>query len=515
MAERPVDPTDENDPPRVVRRPRPAARTNPARRRWALGALATLGVVVLIGVGGALYGLWSFASIDRVDLDLAAREDADPQNFLVVGSDSRDGISEDDPGAGGMLGADAPAGRRADSLMVARIDPDSDRVDLLSVPRDLWVPITGSGEEQRINAAYAESAQTVVDTVQDVLGIPIHHFVEVDFGGFSSLIDSLGGVPMYFDAPVRDRNSGLSVADAGCHVLDGTSGLAFARARHLQWSDGVDWNDDPTGDLGRMTRQQLLTRAALEKAQTLGLGDVGRLRGLIDAGMDSVRLDDTLGAGDLIGLGGRLAELDPDRMQTHGLPVVAERTSGGAAIVTLDESAAQPVLELFRGVTDAAPVTTTTAPPPTPSQVTVDVLNGSGVDGEARRVLFVMSSEGGFGEGGVETADPTARTVIAHPPDSEAMAELVAAWIEPDAEFVVDEDLEPARVRVTLGADFESVSEPLDEPAPSTTTTTAAAPVDQTPPAADGSVEDDPEVVTATTLPGWRPGQPPEGVSCP
>ena len=160
--------------------------------------------------------------------------------------------------------------------------------------------------------------------------------------------------------------------------------------------------------------------------------------------MDSVRLDDTLGAGDLIGLGGRLAELDPDRMQTHGLPVVAERTSGGAAIVTLDEPAAQPVLELFRGVTDAAPVTTTTAPPPTPAQVTVDVLNGSGVDGEARRVLFVMSSQGGFGEGGVETADPTARTVIAHPPESEAMAELVAAWIEPDAEFVVDEDLEPA-----------------------------------------------------------------------
>ena len=196
MAERPVDPTDENDTPRVVRRPRPATHTKPARRRWALGALATIGVVVLIGVGGALYGLWSFASIDRVDLDLAAREDTDPQNFLVVGNNAAA------TGSARAIRVQAECWalmRRQAVAPTASWSPGSTPTAIASTScrstRDLWVPITGTGEEQRINAAYAESAQTVVDTVQDALDIPIHHFVEVDFGGFSSLIDSLGGRP--------------------------------------------------------------------------------------------------------------------------------------------------------------------------------------------------------------------------------------------------------------------------------------------------------------------------------
>ncbi len=488
---------------RVVRRPR--RRRSRGRR---VAGVAVIVVLAMAGVAaaGAGWGLWSFASIEKVDLDLATTETTEPQNFLIVGSDSREDINEDDHDAGGMLGKDAPGGQRADSLMIARIDPDSDRIDLLSVPRDLWVPIAGAGKEQRINSAYSESAQAVVDTVQTVLGIPIHHFVEVDFRGFEGLVDSLGGVPMYFDHPVRDKNSGLFVNDKGCAVLDGRQGLAFARARHLEWKDGEGWHSDPTGDLGRMTRQQILTRAALSKAQTMGIGDVGRLKGLVDAGIGSVRLDSTLGTRDIVSLGSRISDLDPDRMQTHALPVVGHRTDGGAAVVLLDAPAAEPVLQIFRGVADAAPVTTTTEAPPEADQITLDVLNGSGVEGEARRISFVMTSQGGFAEGTVDSAEEqVSTTVIEYPKGSEAMAQLVASWITPSATLEENEDLAPASVRVTLGADFESVSEPSE--APATETTAPAVPV------TDGSAD----AATTTTLPeapGWTPGQAPQGVVC-
>jgi LCP family protein required for cell wall assembly len=488
----------------VVRRPRRKAGWSTGKR-LAVGAAAVVATLALIAGAGAVWGLWSFASIERVDLDLAQTEPTEPQNFLVVGSDSRADIDEDDPGAGGMLGEDAPTGQRADSLMIARVDPDSERIDLLSVPRDLWVTVAGTGKEQRINTAYSQSAQAVVDTVQESLGIPIHHFVEVDFQGFSSLVESLGGVPMYFSDPVRDKNSGLYVDRAGCRVLDGTEGLAFARARHLEYRSDGEWVSDPTGDLGRMTRQQLLTRAALAKAQSLGVGDVGKLRGLVGAGLDSVSLDSTLGAGDLIDLGGRISELDPDRMQTHSLPVVAHTTDGGAAVVLLDDAAAQPVLDIFRGVTTAAPVTTTTAPPPTESAVTVHVYNGSTIDGEGRRVNFVLTSDGDFVGGALETTTkPVSSTYIAYPKDSRAMAELVARWLSPEVELKEDEDLPPGAVAVVLGRDFDRVAEPDDLP-PATTTT--AAPVD----AGTGSTV---PATTTTTQPGWTPGQAPQGITC-
>ena len=223
---------------RVVRRTPKGSSGWSTPKRVAAGALACVLLVGVLAGAGAAWGLWSFSKIQRVDLNLAEVESpTEPMNVLVVGSDSRADIEKGDPGAGGMLGKDAPTGQRADSLLIARIDPSSDRIDLLSVPRDLWVPKAGTDSKQRINSAYAQSAQAVVDSVQSSLGIPINHFVEVDFSGFQSLVEAIGGVPMYFDHPVRDGNSGLDIGAKGCHVLDGQNGLAFARSRHLEWNN--------------------------------------------------------------------------------------------------------------------------------------------------------------------------------------------------------------------------------------------------------------------------------------
>lgn len=481
-----------------------------------LGAVVVVGL--LVAAAGASWGLWSFAQFDREDLDLAAAAEGEPENYLVIGSDSREGVGSDDPDAAVMVGGERPAGQRSDSMEIVRIDPRDDRISLLSIPRDLWVPIASTGEPQRINTAYSVSAQNAVDTIEAELDIPIHHFVEVDFRGFQQLIDTLGGVPMYFDQPVRDRNSGLTIPGKGCVVLDGYQGLAFARSRYLEWSDGTQWVTDPTADLGRMTRQQALARAAMGRVRSMGLDDITKLRGLVDTATDNVTLDDAIGVRDLLGLAAHFSDFDPDRMQTYGLPVVAHTTDGGAAVVLLDEAAAQPVLDVFRGTSTPA-VTTTTAPPVQPDDITVSVLNGGGKQGEARRVSYVLA-DGGFGLGLVESApEPVERTTVYHPPGGRSSAELVASWLGPEPELVEDDESDPGTVRVELGQDFATVSEP-DE------STTPRAGSAEPPGASDPSGSSDAtgssgptastttSTTTTTTMPGWTPGVPPPGVSC-
>ena len=478
--------------------------------------VGVLAAVVIIAAAVAGYGWWTYQKVDRVDLDLADAVSGEPRNYLVIGSDSRAEINSSDPMAGVMLGGDVPGGQRSDSIAVLRIDPDSDRIDVLSIPRDLWVTLP-SGEKQRINAAYAESTQTLIDTIDENLGIPIHHFAEVDFTGFQRLIDTLGGVPMYFDTPVRDPNSGLRIDDPGCIVLDGAQGLAFARSRHLQYRTDAGWQTDPSGDLGRMTRQQTLMRASLAKARTLGLNNVTQLKSLIDAGLESTTVDSGLGFGDLLGLGQRFSDFDPQRLQTHALAVESYRTDGGAAVLLLDEEASADTLAFFRDEAAPTTVTTTTVPPPSPSDITVSIYHGGGVEGEARRVSYVLEG-GGFDLGEIETADgPVAVTTVSHAPGAERMATLVASWLGPAPQIREDDDLDPGQVSVELGSDFRTVAEPPSEPeaedsAEETTTTTALPGA-----AADsngGSSQSGSASTTTTTVPGWTPGVAPEGVEC-
>src|SRR5690606_36599098 len=145
------------------------------------------------------------------------------------------------------------SGQRSDTIMIARVDAAAKTVDLLSFPRDLWVPIEPSGEAQRINTAYGLGGpQNLIDTIKTDFGIDIHHYVEINFASFKGIIDAVGGVPMYFDRPMRDEYTGLYQYELGCVTLDGEQGLAFARSRHLETqNDRGRWYTDPSGDLGR------------------------------------------------------------------------------------------------------------------------------------------------------------------------------------------------------------------------------------------------------------------------
>lgn len=435
-----------------------------ARRTWPQRIVIATGVFVVVTCALAAtalaYGAWKFEQVEHYAVELVQPARGEPANFLVVGSDSRDTVDEDDVDADVFLNGEA-GGARSDSMMVARIDPESRQVDLLSVPRDLWVNIPGGDADNhhRINEAYAGGRQQLIETVEDALGIPINHYVEVDFGGFKELVSAIDGVPTYFDTAWRDTNSGLDIAGEGCVTLNGDQALAYARARHLQFLDPEtgEWESDPTGDLGRMNRQQLLVVNAIDEAVTLELANPAHLNRLINVGVNNIGVDPGFTFDDMVSLAKAFSSANGDDIVRHSLEVEDYRTDGGAAVLTLDEAASQPVLNVFRGLPRDAI---------TEAQVSVTVVNGTGADGQAQTVADALAASG-FVIDGTDTLDaPAAGTEVRHAPGSERAADLLVRHLGAGAQLVEDTTLDPNEVSLVTGPDFTTVLQDARPPSP-------------------------------------------------
>jgi len=494
---------------REVRRPR---RSRGSR---ALRAVGIAVVLLVVAVGGVLvWGIVKLNSLERVDVALAAAGGDEPINFLLVGSDTR-AIADDGPDSGAIHGKGAPAGQRADTILIARVDPKKTSVELLSIPRDLWVTRKGKDGatfEGRINAAYNDGAQALIDTVKENIGVPINHYVEVNFSGFKGLVDAIGGVPMYFDRPVYDNNSGLRIRQKGCYNLDPVQSLAFARSRHLFYSNGRRWVPDPTGDMGRVTRQQIFLRRAMAKISTLGIDDLNTMRRLVNVGVDSVKVDSSLSIDMLMSLGRRFRSFDSSAMVNHRLATQQHTTNGGADVLLLDDAASAHLIDVFNGRADGAEGTAAAEEgdgsgeaPLLPSSATVDVLNGAGTKGLASKVSGDLA-EAGFVAGEVGNApSPTSRTEVRYAKGDADLAALLADGLAPGPQLVEDATLTSGRLQLVVGRDFDGVTA---QAASSTTTTSTTA-------AASSG-----ETGTTTTVPvtdqdvGFVIGDPPPGVRC-
>jgi LCP family protein required for cell wall assembly len=474
-----------------------------SHRTW-LQRLAISGGVVLTTLCIAAaslvgYVYWATGRFARANLQLDSAGNNEPRNYLIIGSDSRANIDPNDPNAGAFLGPDAPAGKRSDTILLVRIDPAAGTVKMLSFPRDLWVPIADNGQNDRINAAYGRGRQVLVDTIRKDFGVVVNNYIEVDFRGFKDLVDALGGVPMYFDTAMRDSNTGLDITQPGCVTLNGDQALAFARSRHLQFKDGRGrWEDDPSGDLGRITRQQIFVRTAMHKALSLGLiTNPKTFIELLNVAADSVTIDQTLDRSDLNRLRVRFQHLDPSQMQTYSLPVTDHVTDGGAAVLLLQQAAAQPVLDVFRGKDPSSL---------SEAAVAVNVMNGTGVAGQARNVGQALTAVGfSVGPAGNATVAPT--TVIKYAPGSEQAADLLARHLTTAATQMADATLAANHLTLVTGTDFTTV---MQTPRPPAASTTPSVPTDggSTPTTAPAPS------TTTTTVVGITPGQPPPGVSC-
>jgi LCP family protein required for cell wall assembly len=318
---------------------------------------AIMALVGIIGAAGVLRAADArTAAVERIDglgAVLAAVPAADgslvdgqivtypAENYLLVGSDSREGVV-DGVDSQAIGGTEDVAGRRSDTIMVLRQERNGG-ASLMSVPRDLWVPIAGTDESGRINSAYAEGPERLAATVSQALGIPIHHYVEVNFQGFKDIIDRLGGVDLCVAAEARDTHSGLSIA-AGCQRLDGVQALAYARSRYYQTWDGNEWQTDGRADLGRIERQQFFIRSAVNGALAQIQSSPFSSGNTISAIVSALRIDDQL---DPIKAAQALRQAFQAGLRTFALPVYND-TVGDAAVLRLGDSADE-LLAYFRG----------------------------------------------------------------------------------------------------------------------------------------------------------------------
>jgi LCP family protein required for cell wall assembly len=324
-----------------------------ARRTWPQRLLIAFNVVCILGALGTAGTLAYFNDklneVTRIQLGGRAlrheeeRPPGAPLNYLLVGADDDTGLSADDPET---RGRDDIGGIRTDTIMVLRVDPQDKTARLLSFPRDLWVPIAGTDAKARINEAFQgnDPATRLIETIKQNFGIPIDHYVQVNFASFKKLVDSIDGVPIYFDEPVRAPNAGLSIPTPGCWTLDGTQALAFVRERkaYQVFRDG-EWQLDQSGDLGRINRQQYFLQVALKRAIAKGIRNPATLRRLIDIGVESVGIDQQLRPSDLMDLGQRFRNFNPTNLQKYSLPV-DDTIRGNAQVLELraDEAHVAP-----------------------------------------------------------------------------------------------------------------------------------------------------------------------------
>ncbi|MEY2402244.1 MAG: hypothetical protein QOJ08_2355 [Ilumatobacteraceae bacterium] len=305
-------------------------------------------VGVLAGTGMLVAARTAIDSVGRVP-GVAANLDpgsASIENFLLVGSDSRAGADPTSPDAGGIGTEAEVSGHRSDTIMILRHDKSSGEAALLSIPRDLWVDIAGRDSKSRINSAFNDGPDVLVRTLQQgELRIPIQHYVEIDFFGFKSLVDALGGVQICVDYATRDVSTGLNITEPGCHLLDGEQALGYARSRHYEeFREDGEWHEDPASDLGRTKRQQQFVNLALQTALDRIKVDPFAAGRLVTAIGSSLRVDDEL---DPISAAASLRSAVDTGIATYSLPVFGKTISGNSVLLLGDGSDA--VLAFFRG----------------------------------------------------------------------------------------------------------------------------------------------------------------------
>lgn len=430
--------------------PRPGRRR---RRTWpqriALVAGLVSSLVLAAGAGGLAYVYRKIERLPRVELAGVLERDvtaSDPGNYLIVGVDNARGLDAGDPV---RIGRDELS--RSDTIMILRIEPGVRQASLLSLPRDLWVPVPGTRSNQRINSLIERGGpRLLVRAIREYLGIPINHYVQVDFAAFRSLVDAIDGVPVYFPHPARDRRSGLAISEAGCTTLDATQALAYVRSRFYEELIDGDWVDDPLSDLSRISRQQDFIRRALEQAVSRARNP-GTLDQLIDIGLDGIAVDDELTADDIFDLGQRFSSFDPDNLATFSVPVTDD-VIGGADILRLDEDEAEPTLARFRPASESEDVA--------PESVRLRVENGSGFTGQASEAARELSAIGfGLESTGDAASFGNERTVVEHGPGQDVTADAVARWLVAGAELRETGD---AGLVLVTGTDWSGVrQEPL------------------------------------------------------
>ena len=460
---------------------------------WRLAlAFVLTSTAAAVGLGGGsvlLRQKFAQARSVRVDLDAAL---PGAMNILLLGSDSRAFV--DDAADKGSFGdTRVVGGQRADVIIIARVEPKTRRGVLVSIPRDTLVRLPKYKGLQLINQSFEDGPQGVINAIKSNFGVPINHYAEIDFAGFRTMVDAIGGVRMYVPAPSRDRpndpknrGTGLDIKTAGCQTFNGTTALAWVRSRYFQYYEAGKWKSDPTSDIGRISRQQDFIRRLMSQAVEKGALNPIRASHLADAAMANLTVDSTFNVKDALRLVQAFRPVGPAGIEMVALPT---RSVGAHLAVTPDS---QPILARLRGEGGGAPGGEASAAPASkvaPADVKVRVLNGTGTPGVAGDTAADLGAAG-FSPAGSGDADTFgyARTEIRYAPGAQAKAALLARYLGGVGKLVADSTIRGTDLVLVVGGDWKGVTPPASPggqaaapvsttaPAPTTTATTGSGP---------------------------------------
>ncbi|MDC5697636.1 LCP family protein [Intrasporangium calvum] len=346
-------PTGRPAPPPEAPAARPARPQMPPPRTRLRKGRITLLVVGLLVVGWLAFMVWvpvsAWNGISRVDNIPAGDrpEDTSGHNYLLVGSDSREGLTAKQRR---QLKTGTAEGNRTDTIMLVHVSESGGKPVLISLPRDSYVPIPGNGSN-KINAAFTFGGpKLLTQTVEQVTGLHIDGYLEIGLGGFAGMVDAIGGVEICVPRDMKDDKAGIDL-EKGCQVLDGRNALGYVRSRY----------EDPLGDIGRATRQRQFLGALMKQSATPSTVLIPwRYTTFVDAAASGVAVGEETSLLDAYRILQAMRAVSGEEGLSLTVPIedMAYPTDNAGLAVKWDSERA---LSLFRALRDDKPLT---EPPP-------------------------------------------------------------------------------------------------------------------------------------------------------
>lgn len=319
-----------------------------------------------------------------------------PINILLVGNNSRcvlNGQQASQFGTCAQVG-----GARSDVTMLLRINPQTHQVAILSIPRDLFVHIPdfknsapGRLAYAKIDAALNLGPSELVNTIEQDLNIPIQHYVSLNFDTFQNVVNTLGGLYMYFPTPVYDLKSGLNITTPGCKYLNGTQALELVRARMLYYKTPQGtWQYDGNGDISRIVRVHEFLKVLAQTVEPK-IKNVFTANALLGSVLPDLQVDSSFSLTEMASLGWEFHNLNVNSVPTLTLPTTPissyyyDNANFGDVVFPV-QPADQQIINQFMGQTPSSL--------PNPSSITVSVLDGTGSYSKTQQVATELSNLG-------------------------------------------------------------------------------------------------------------------------
>jgi LCP family protein required for cell wall assembly len=421
--------------------------------QWALTALL---VLIVLGAG---FAVWAYqhlqGEVQKHYQGINKQTDSGkPFNTLLVGSDSRAGLTKKQQL---KLGANAVPGRRADTIILAHVDPATNHVTMVQFPRDLYVLIHGRGRD-KINSAIAPGGfNNLIQTVKDLTGLEINHYVQVNLDGFRELVNAIGGVDICVQDKIPfDTHTGLEVTKPGMIHFNGDEALRFVRAREVF----------ANGDFTRIQNQQRFLQAAITKGtQKSTLFNPARVAAIYTAVGHNLRIDDTTPLRDATRLAERFRSFDPEHYEAYTVPNLGAKEitlpSGGISDIVAADPKAMRVM--FQAIADnRSPAEADGAPNVDPASIRVGVYNGTFEGGAAHTAASDLTSATSTTSGSITLAEVGnagsfnhKETTIRYRDGARNKAKLIAAAI-PGAKVEAGKTRPGVDVAVIVGKHFKT-----------------------------------------------------------